>query len=77
MNSSELTLPRDNRNALSASVPLESNLEGAQQEKNEGLGGRLRQKMAAVTKRAQSSRHRKNSAPDLTNLSSTSQVNSS
>lgn len=76
MNSEGLTIPKDNRRTLSASLPLENNLNEVQTEKNEGLSSRLRQTMAAVTKRVQSSRYRKNSAPNLTNLSSTSQVNS-
>jgi len=63
--------PIQNRNILSASSRVETNFE--QQEK-EGLATKFRQTINAATKRVQSSRQRKLSVPNLTNLTSESQV---
>jgi hypothetical protein len=59
------------RNSFSASLDGETNSE---QPRKDGLTAKLRQKINAAGKRVQTARHRKTSEPDLTNLTSQSQV---
>ena len=68
MNSS----PIYNQNQLSNSYGFESNFE--QQQRKEGLTTRLRQTINAAGKLVQGSLQRKTSEPDLSSLTSQSQV---
>jgi hypothetical protein len=70
MSFDEFPLPVQNRNILSASYPLEENY----QQKSEGLTTKIRQRINTASKRVQASGHRKFSTPNLTNLTSESQV---
>jgi len=63
---------RRDSNSLSASYDDETNFQ--QQQRKDGLTTKIRQTFNVAGKRGQSSRARKDSAPNLTNLNAQSQV---
>ncbi len=65
-----------NQNTLLTSSRIDTNspIQQQQQQRKEGLTTKIRQTINAAGKRIQSARHRKTSAPDLTNLTTDSQV---
>jgi len=73
MNLDEYSPPIPNRTDLSVSFGGETNFQ--QEQRKEGLASKFRQTINAAGKRVQSAREKKNSTPDLTNLTSRSQVN--
>jgi hypothetical protein len=73
MNSDQYLSPIPNLAPLSESFGGETNFQ--QQQRKAGLASKLRQTINAAGKRDQSSRQRKSSAPNLTNLTTRSQVN--
>lgn len=74
MNSEEWSTPIQNRSIVSASLTSETNFSIEQQQKKEGLASKLRQTINAAGKRVQTGRRRKASLPDLTSLTTQSQV---